>query len=272
MRTDVRASKSDDDGWGLRAFLYPHIAKKHALHLYSRILYSRGRGSCLCGEWHYCCSLSRLHLKFVHLYSYTARFSFLRVPCEKRSLIMYSWHHLILMSFATLQFVNAYRFLEPRFYNPPRVTSSLSSFTPTTDTNDQFTSPAVPAQNSAFPSGAIACVPAIQTFTLTHASISACPDCIPPDRAAATNQSVPDVYNFTNRTLENFEFRFLNPTPTAEDISCHLTWDTSLASPDKYPIAKQMFCDNNTYNQLNAVLEKQASGVTAGFYLFVWNK
>ncbi len=199
----------------------------------------------------------------------------MRGPACKTHLTMHSSYGLILVVFTIFHLVTAGGSPRPRFFNgsPPRHTANdRSSITSASPSIEQSTSTTMPEPLTAFPSGGVACVPSIETFNLIQASISACADRAPGEFAKPTNQTRPDIQNSTKCSLETFEFKFLNPSPNATEISCHLTWDTSIASPDKYPIAKQMFCDHDSYNQFNAVLEKQASGILAGFYLFVWNK
>lgn len=98
----------------------------------------------------------------------------------------------------------------------------------------------------------IECQQPLASFMITHAAIIGCPAC-------GTNK-------------ENLTVTIQNPAANGASIACHVSWDTSAAGPGKFPIASQMECDKDAENQLNAVVEKQASGVAAGFYLFVWNK
>ena len=184
---------------------------------------------------------------------------------------MPSSYSFIAVVLAISKGVTAHNLLEPRFFEPvswpshgpATITSTSSSIEPS------ISSIATDPVSALFPSGSVACLSPIQTFVLADATIS---QGSWDDHAAPANQTAQGTANSTHSKLETFEVNFLNPTRITEEIGCHLTWDTSAASPDKYPIAKQMTCDINKENQLNAVLEKQASGISAGFYLLVWNK
>ena len=139
-----------------------------------------------------------------------------------------------------------------------------------------------------------ACQQPLATFTITHAAILMCPLCgVGGPKSGGNSDGSGDSNNQTSGTnqtgktnptgppletkahvgnMENLTVTILNPARGGADIHCRINWDTSAASPDKFPVAKQMDCDKDERNQLNTVVEKQASGVAAGFYLFVWNK
>ena len=159
--------------------------------------------------------------------------------------------------------------LHGRFYEPPSPRRKDSSHI---TTSEQSALTSMPAPSVTLPEHGIACVPPLETFTVAHATISACPSCGLTGSGTSTNKSSSTAHNSQQSAMETFNVTFLNPDSRTANISCRLIWDTSPASPDKFPIANQMDCDKDKYNQLNAVVEKQTSGAAAGFYLFVWNK
>ena len=180
--------------------------------------------------------------------------------------------HLLLAIFPTFPCANGDRFSNlphAMFYNPPAHDGEHSSQTTTVKPLSTATAP---TPNVTSPAGSVACLPALESFVLTHAAISACPLCPQMGIETPTNQSNQTMHNSQQSTMESFNVTFSNPDPRAADITCRLNWDTSAASPNKFPVAKQMDCDKDVHNQLYAVVEKQASGVASGFYLFVWNK
>ena len=200
---------------------------------------------------------------------------------------------------------------EPLLYNPPGYDSDDRAGNPRASVGESSGSsvvlqpsptqvPHASAINPVQPATTTDCQQPLATFFITHAAILSCPLCSTgggggggagqedsnssgnSSAKAPTSQSSQQTGALHSQAnmIENLTVTIKNPSTTssfgagspATDIHCHVDWDTSVAAANKFPIAKQMECDHDEQNQLNAVVEKQAKGAAAGFYLFVWNK